>query len=137
MIAPVTSENKNKGLHQTLGLDAEKTLAAFRGIPFQYGNRHSRKEKTLADLLPDIINRHSIDGTSVEQRIMDRWEVIVGATFAPFSYLMKIDRGKTAVIGVTHPIARQELSLQKRKILRALRATPGAGDIAFISLRAG
>ncbi|MCC5788972.1 MAG: DUF721 domain-containing protein [Opitutales bacterium] len=132
-----SAKNNKEGLNLTLGRNAEKALAAFRGIPFQYGDQENRRVRTLADLLPGIINRHSIDGTSVEQRIMDRWEKIVGSSFAPFSYLMKIDRGKTAVIGVTHAIARQELSLQKRKILRAIKATPGAEQIAFLSLRAG
>ena len=132
----MTSDNK-KGLFLELSRDAEKTIAAFRGLPFLFGDQQNRREKTISELLPSLIREFSIDGTTTEQTIMENWEKIVGSTYSPFSFLMKLEKEKHAIFGVTHAIARQELNMQKRRILREIQKLPGCQGIAFLSFRAG
>lgn len=140
--------------------EAEKALAAFRGIPFMYGDgrshfavwaheqrldgrpfsfreRGTREGKPVSAFLPRLIQEYHLDGSTPEQTIQDHWEEVVGRTLAAFSYLMKIQKNGTAVVGVSHAVAKEEMRLQKKTILKRLQSLPGCSHLENLILRAG
>lgn len=140
--------------------EGEKILAAFRGIPFSYGDsksqyavwakeqkhlgrrlnlreRGTREGQPISAFIPRLVREFALDGTTPEQTIQDNWNDIVGPTLAAFSYLLKIQRNDTVVIAVSHAVAKEEIRLQKKTIIARLRALPGCGHLDKLLLRAG
>lgn len=72
-----------------------------------------------------------------EQTILENWSQLVGATCAKRCTPGRIERDGTLIILAPNPVIRQELGLQKRRILFKIRKLPGCLFVRSILLRGG
>lgn len=115
----------------------ENMIANFRGIPENYKPEAPQREKDIFSIINRIEHKYKIGIDSVEDKIRDNWEKIVGKQNAQSCSPSRIDRDKSLVISVSNPILRQELQFNKAILLKNLHAIPGTGQIRYLIFKAG
>jgi len=117
---------------------AEELIGDFRGVPFREPRRmHRRQTKPVAQLIEELLVRNQIGRHSTEQTIRDHWAEIVGTANAAYSHPVRIDRGKSLLVLVSHAVVRNELTIHRESILGKVRKLPGCDQITEIRMRAG
>ncbi|MGE9291500.1 MAG: DUF721 domain-containing protein [Puniceicoccales bacterium] len=92
----------------------------------------------MASSLDQILdNLRVTSNTTPEQTILKSWEYLIGKSYAKRCAPGRIERDGTFIILAPNPIIRQELSLQKRRILFKIRKLPGCLLVRSILLRGG
>jgi hypothetical protein len=81
--------------------------------------------------------KYQIGRHSPEQTIRDHWPEIVGAANASYSHAVRIDRGKSLMVLVSHSVVRNELFLYRESILGKIQKLPGCDHVRELNLRAG
>ena len=117
---------------------AEKLIGDFRGIVFTEPSKMRRRPTTpVAPLIETLLVKYEIGRHSCEQTIRDHWPEIVGAANAAYSHPVRIDRGKSLVVLVSHSVVRNELFMHRESILGRVQTLPGCNHVLEIRLRAG
>ncbi|MDR2200546.1 MAG: DUF721 domain-containing protein [Puniceicoccales bacterium] len=113
----------------------QNLIATFRGLPRDNAVSVLREERSLRDLLPDILKKYT--GT-VESRvsgeILTHWPAIVGEEFCPYCTPHKISPRGVLMVKVRDSVVRQELFFKRDAILgRIRRLCPeiSIGDVVF------
>jgi Dna[CI] antecedent, DciA len=123
---------------ERFGRIAEQLIGDFRGIPFADPPRMRRRAtKEIAPLIESLLVKYQVGRHSTEQTIRDHWPEIVGAANASYSHPMRIDRGRSLLVLVSHSVVRNELFLHREVILEKIQKLPGCDNIAEFRLRAG
>jgi hypothetical protein len=117
---------------------AEQLIGDFRGIPFTEPPKMKRRATTpIAPLIETLLVKYQIGRNSTEQTIRDHWPEIVGAANASYSHPVRIDRGRSLMILVSHSVVRNELFLHRELILERIRKLPACDELRELNLRAG
>jgi hypothetical protein len=117
---------------------AEQLIGDFRGIPFTEPAKMRRRATTsIAPLIETLLVKYQIGRNSTEQIIRDRWPEIVGAANAAYSHPVRIDRGRSLMILVSHSVVRNELFLHRELILERIRKLPACDELRELNLRTG
>ncbi len=96
-----------------------------------------RPTKTMAPLIEELLVRYQIGRHSPEQTIRDHWAEMVGAANAAYSHPVRIDRGRSLFVLVSHSVVRNELFLHREAILEKIQQLPGCDHVRQLTLRAG
>lgn len=72
-----------------------------------------------------------------EQTILANWESLIGRSSAQRCAPGRIESNGTFIILAPNPVIRQELALQKKRILFKIRQLPGCLCVRSILLRGG
>jgi hypothetical protein len=117
---------------------AEELIGDFRGIPFTEPRKMLRRPTmTMAPLIEELLVKYQIGRHSCEQTIRDHWPEIVGAANASYSHPVRIERGKSLLVLISHAVVRNELFLHRDVIREKIRKLPGCDHVTEIRLRAG
>jgi hypothetical protein len=123
---------------QPFSKTAEQLIGDFRGIPFTEPPRMWRRPTTsMAPLIETLLVKFQIGRHSCEQTIRDHWLEIVGAANASYSHPVRIDRGKSLMVLVSHSVVRNELFLYRESILGKVQKLPGCDHVRELNLRSG
>jgi hypothetical protein len=117
---------------------AERLIGVFRGVPFNDPPRMKRRPTTsMAPLIETLLVKYQIGRHSPEQTIRDHWPEIVGAANAAYSHPVRIERGKSLMVLVSHSVVRNELFLFRESILGKIQKLPACDHVRELNLRAG
>ena len=121
-----------------LSRSAEELVGDLRRIPFQEPARMKRRPvKGMAPLIEELLVKYQIGRNSPEQAIRDRWVEIVGVANAAYSHPVRVERGKSLFVLVSHAVVRNELYLYREMILEKIQKLPGCDHVRELNLRAG
>ncbi len=122
----------------TFSRKARELIGELRGIPPDGPRRmRLRAGKAMAPLIEEILVKYQIGRHSTEQTIRDHWPEIVGPANAAYSHPVRVDRGRSLFVIVSHSVVRNELFLHRDSILAKVVRLPGCDQIAEIKLHAG
>jgi hypothetical protein len=117
---------------------AERLIGIFRGIPFTEPPKMWRRPtQPMAPLMETLLAKYQIGRHSCEQTIRDHWAEIVGAANASYSNPVRIDRGKSLMVLVSHSVVRNELFMYRESIVSKVQKLPGCDHVRELNLRAG
>jgi hypothetical protein len=117
---------------------ARELIGDFRGVPSdEPRNMKRRPTKAVAPLIEELLVRHQIGRHSCEQTIRDHWAEMVGAANAAYSHPVRIDRGRSLFVLVSHGVVRNELFMHRDSILEKIRELPGCDHVRELNLVAG
>ena len=117
---------------------AQELIGDLRGIPFdEPRNMKRRPTKPMAPLIEELLVKYQVGRHSPEQTIRDHWVEIVGAANAAYSHPVRIDRGRSLFVLVSHGVVRNELFMHRAAILAKVQKLPGCDHVGEINLRAG
>jgi hypothetical protein len=117
---------------------AEQLIGDFRGIPFTEPPRMRRRPtKAVAPLIDSLLVTYQIGRHSCEQTIRDHWAEMVGPANAAYSHAVRLERGRSLLVLVSHSVVRNELFLHRESILEKVRSLPGCEVVQQINFRAG
>ncbi len=117
---------------------AEKLIGDFRGIAFtEPWNMRCRATTPLGPLIETLLVKYQIGRNSCEQTIRDHWPEMVGSANAAYSHPVRIDRGKSLMVLVSHSVVRNELFMHRESILGKVQKLPGCDHVRELNLRAG
>lgn len=117
---------------------AEELIGDLRGVPFDEPPKMKRRPtKAMAPLIEELLVRYQIGRHSPEQTIRDHWAEIVGAANAAYSHPVRIDRGRSLFVLISHSVVRNELFLHREAILEKIQKLPGCDHVRQLTLRAG
>ena len=124
--------------HSEFSKPAQELIGDFRGIPFNEPRKMTRRPtKTMAPLIEELLVRYQVGRHSPEQTIRDHWVEMVGAANAAYSHPVRIDRGRSLFVLVSHSVVRNELFLHREAILEKIQKLPGCDHVRQLTLRAG
>ena len=115
---------------------AENLIANLRGVPENY-SPIGREIREMGDIFDKILDRYKIGVESLEDRIRENWEQIVGAPNAQHCNPVRIERENTLIIAVSNPIIRQELQFNQSHLLKNLRSIEKGNRIRYVVFRSG
>jgi hypothetical protein len=117
---------------------AQELIGDLRGIPFdEPRNMKRRPTKPMAPLIEELLVKYQVGRHSPEQTIRDHWVEMVGAANAAYSHPVRIDRGSSLFVLVSHSVVRNELFMHRTAILEKIQKLPGCDHVREINLRAG
>jgi hypothetical protein len=117
---------------------AEELIGDLRGVPFEEPPKMKRRPtKPMAPLIEELLVRYQIGRHSPEQTIRDHWAEMVGAANAAYSHPVRIDRGRSLFVLISHSVVRNELFLHREAILQKIQQLPGCEHVRQLTLRAG
>ena len=117
---------------------AQELIGDLRGIPFEEPrNMKRRPTKPMAPLIEELLVKYQVGRHSLEQTIRDHWADMVGAANAAYSHPVRIDRGRSLFVLVSHGVVRNELFMHRATILEKIQKLPGCDHVSEINLRAG
>jgi hypothetical protein len=123
---------------QSFSQAAEELIGDLRGIPFREPRKMKRRPtKAMAPLVEELLVKYQIGRHSTEQTIRDHWAEMVGAANAAYSHPVRIERGRSLFVLVSHGVVRNELFLHREAILEKIRKLPGCDHVRQLMLRAG
>jgi hypothetical protein len=116
----------------------EKMIGDFRRIPFVAPRKMRRRPtKEMAPLMEEVLAKYRIGRHSCEQTIRDHWPEMVGPANAAYSHPLRIERGRSLLVLVSHSVVRSELNLHRGAILDKIRKLPGCDHVRELNLAAG
>ena len=117
---------------------AQELIGDLRGIPFdEPRNMKRRPTKPMAPLIEELLVKYQVGRHSPEQTIRDHWVEMVGEANAAYSHPVRIDRGRSLFVLVSHGVVRNELFMHRASILEKVQKLPGCDHVLAINLRAG
>jgi hypothetical protein len=117
---------------------AQELIGDLRGIPFnEPRNMKRRPTKPMAPLIEELLVKYQVGRHSPEQTIRDHWVEMVGEANAAYSHPVRIDRGRSLFVLVSHSVVRNELFMHRAAILEKVQNLPGCDHVREINLRAG
>ena len=117
---------------------AQELIGDLRGIPFdEPRNMRRRPTKPMAPLIEELLVKYQVGRHSPEQTIRDHWVEKVGAANAAYSHPVRIDRGRSLFVLVSHSVVRNELFMHRTAILEKIQKLPGCDHVREVNLRAG
>ncbi|MDD2765923.1 MAG: DUF721 domain-containing protein [Opitutaceae bacterium] len=117
---------------------ARELIGDFRGVPLDEPRKMRRRPtKTMAPLIEELLVKYQIGRHSCEQTIRDHWAEMVGAANAAYSHPVRLDRGNSLLVLVSHGVVRNELFLHRASILEKIQKLPGCDHVRALNLRAG
>ena len=117
---------------------ARELIGEFRGVPLDEPARmRLRPTKAMAPLIEELLVKYQVGRHSCEQTIRDHWADMVGTANAAYSHPVRIDRGRSLFVLVSHGVVRNELFLHRENILEKIRQLPGCAHVCEVNLRAG
>ncbi len=117
---------------------AQELIGDLRGIPFdEPRNMKRRPTKPMAPLIEELLVKYQVGRHSPEQTIRDHWVEMVGAANAAYSHPVRIDRGRSLFVLVSHSVVRNELFMHRTAILEKIQKLPGCDHVREVNLRAG
>ncbi|MBC2601475.1 DciA family protein [Puniceicoccus vermicola] len=123
--------------HRPFSAEDLAVIDRFRGLP-RNPIRKTRKPNDLASSMDRILSSLRVTTEKTpEQTILQSWEYLIGKSYAKRCAPGRIERDGTFIILAPNPIIRQELSLQKRRLLFKIRKLPGCLFVRSILLRGG
>lgn len=118
--------------------NARELIGEFRGVPLdEPRSMRRRPTKAMAPLIEELLVRYRVGRHSCEQTIRDHWTDLVGAANAAYSHPVRIDRGQSLLVLVSHAVVRNELFLHREAILDKVGQLPGCGHVKEIRFVAG
>ncbi|HUJ43701.1 MAG TPA: DUF721 domain-containing protein [Opitutaceae bacterium] len=117
---------------------AQELIGDLRGIPFDEPRKMKRRPtKPVAPLIEELLVKYQIGRRSPEQTIRDHWVEMVGTANAAYSHPVRIERGRSLFVLVSHGVVRNELFLHREAILEKIQKLPGCDQVRQLMLRAG
>jgi len=117
---------------------AQELIGDLRGISFNEPKRMKRRPThELTELISDILAKHHVGKHTPEDSLRERWADIVGHANAVYSHPVSIDEKGRLLVLVSHSMVKSNLSMDMVRILPAVKAVPGCGQIRSIQLRTG
>lgn len=95
----------------------------------------SKNLKSLGSLVDAALQKLQPTNASLEEAIVQSWEMIVGAKLASQSRPGRLVKGRQLVILAYNAIIKQELYFQARPILKRLQGLPGGEQLVEISVQ--
>jgi Dna[CI] antecedent, DciA len=117
---------------------AEALIGDFRGIRFTEPPRMRRRPvKGMEPLIETLLVKYQIGRHSCEQTIRDHWPEIVGTANAAYSHPVRIERGRSLLVLVSHSVVRNELFMHRESVLEKVKNLPGCEEVQDVNFRAG
>lgn len=117
---------------------AEKMIGDFRRIPFVVPRKMRRRPtKEMAPLMEELLAKYRIGRHSCEQTIRDHWPEMVGPANAAYSHPLRIERGRSLLVLVSHSVVRSELYLHRATVLEKIQKLPGCDHVRELNLAVG
>ena len=118
--------------------NARELIGEFRGVPLDEPRAMRRRPtRAVAPLIEELLVKYQIGRHSCEQTIRDHWAEMVGEANAAYSHAVRIDRGRSLFVLVSHGVVRNELFLHRENILKKIQQLPGCDHVRELNLRAG
>ena len=127
----------NTPVNRPFNRRALNLIADFQGLPKSFSRASKGKEMGLDTVMDRVAERFNIHGSRPEETIAAHWMTIVGEHFSQHSFPVRLDRGRRLFVVVNNSVARQEMWLRRKEILRRLRLILKSSDIRQIILRSG
>jgi len=140
-VAPAATADRNSAVSEEphkFSRIAENLVRDFRGIPdTDPPGMHSRPIKPMSSLVDALLVKYQLGRPSCEHLIREQWPDVVGPANAAYSHPLRIDRGCSLLVLVSHGVVRNELFLHRDAIVAKLQKLPGCDHVKEIRLRAG
>lgn len=128
---------RDKGNFTHLTPEDQRCIALFRGHPRDPVQKRWHP-KSMDTLIARALKEFSVlESTTPEAQIRDHWVDIMGDCWSAHCVPAKIMSDGTLIVLISNPVHRQEISFQKRAILRKIRNLPGCRHIKSLLLRGG
>ena len=115
--------------------NARELIGEFRGVPLdEPRSMRRRPTKAMAPLIEELLVKYQVGRHSCEQTIRDHWADMVGAANAAYSHPVRIERGRSLMVLVSHAVVRNELFLHRASILEKIQQLPGCAHVKEINL---
>lgn len=114
----------------------ENLIAEWRGLPPDLSRSKGRGTKELPELIQSVLQSWHVGTNGPLDLLANRWIEIAGPTLAGRSHPLAI-KGDSLLVAASNAVIRNELQLQSRKILAAVRTVPGCEGVKSLHLRAG
>ncbi len=109
----------------------------FRGAP-RNPIRKTRPPDNMGHKMDRILSHLRVHhGETPERTILKHWKDLLGEERAGRCAPARLQRDGTLVVLAPNPVVRQELSFDKRRLLRKIRGLPGCAFVKSILLRGG
>jgi len=117
---------------------ARDLIGEFRGVPLdEPASMRRRPTRAMAPLIEELLVKYQVGRHSTEQEIRDHWAELVGAANAAYSHPVRIERGRSLLVLVSHAVVRNELFLHREAILEKVGRLPGCSQVQEIRFVAG
>ncbi len=91
-------------------------------------------EKSLGDIIREVIHQHGLENKLTEKRIFASWEKIMGQPIAKYTVRLYYKDGRLTVY-LSSPALRNELSMAKQKIIAMINKEMGSNLVEDILFR--
>ncbi len=91
-------------------------------------------ERTLGELIKEVLKHHRLEDKITETRIMSSWEKVMGAHIARYTDRVVI-RGHVLTVYLRSSVLRNELAYAKSKIIRMINDELGEEIINKVVFR--
>lgn len=130
-------KDSEKHLHEFSRL-AQTLIGDLRGVAFNEPLRMRRRPtKGLGPLMDELLAKHQIGQSTLEDSIREQWAGIVGPANAQFSHPFKVDEKNILQVVYSHAMVHSNLLLQRHSILAKVKALPRCSMIKDIRFRLG
>ncbi len=90
-------------------------------------------ERSLGDIIKDVLKRHGLEDKVTEARIFSLWEKIMGQPIAKYTNRLSLKQG-CLIVYLSSSVLRNELAYAKTKIIKMINdelGKPVIQDIVF------
>ncbi len=90
-------------------------------------------ERSLGDIIKDVLKRHGLEDKVTEARIFSLWEKIMGQPIAKYTNRLSLNQG-CLIVYLRSSVLRNELAYAKTKIIKMINdelGKPVIRDIVF------
>lgn len=113
---------------------AQRLIGDFRGVaPDEPAKMQKRPTRELADVVEDLRVKHRLGRSGPEDAVREAWPDIVGQANSAYSSPLRIE-GRRLIVGVSHPVVRNELFLHREEIVQRLKRLSACRGIAEVHL---
>jgi hypothetical protein len=117
---------------------AQELIGDLRGMAFREPARMRRRAtRDMAPLMDELLSKHQIGQSSLEDGIREQWAGIVGPANAQYSHPFKVDEKNVLHIVYAHAMVHSNLQLQRASILAKIKALPRCSMIRELRFRLG
>ncbi len=91
-------------------------------------------EKTLGEIIREVLKHHRLEDKITETRIMSSWEHVMGAHIARYTDRIVIKRG-VLTVWLRSSVLRNELDYEKARIIRMVNEELGEPIVQRLTLK--
>ena len=92
-----------------------------------------REEKSVADVLQQLLREEGLETPLQQKRLIDSWETVTGRIVARYT-TEKFIQNQTLYVKIVNPALRQDLAMMRQQLVKRLNEQVGSFIISDIKV---